>query len=123
METERDALVPKAPRREALPQPTIVHWGSCQKILNPIMALAFPLLVLMLWRDTDDTLGKFWLCVIGFGVCLGIVLFPVRHTFAIEGDKITYVRYRFFGLNLCPLVRVFSRQVSLPASDGVWGYL
>ena len=39
METERDALVPKA---RALPTPTVVHWGHIQKYLNPILAIAIP---------------------------------------------------------------------------------
>ena len=112
METERDALVPKVPGHEALPPPTVVHWGGCQRYLNPIMAVLVPL-VLIVAATSPGRQEMLFACLIGFAVSLVIVFFPVRHTFAIEGDKITYVRYRFFGLNWCPLVRVFSRQVSV----------
>jgi hypothetical protein len=124
METERDALVPKA---RALPTPTVVHWGHIQKYLNPILAIAIPAVFLSFAvsnandkNSQNRTTGSFrvkFLTEVAIGLFFSLIIawFPVRHTFAIEGDKITYVRYRFFGLNLFPLVRVFTRQVGCGA--------
>lgn len=101
METEADPLLAPphvpAPIPEAapLPKPSIEHWRAFEMVMNPFFGIVCPIAFVSTAGGSGGGAGAILAAlVLALLFAIFMATRPIRHTFAFEGDKITYVEYR-----------------------------